>query len=148
MVDVRHPEEAFTALCTAVIQRYRCMTWRPTQPNVECSKASGTVPMMLNPSACHSRTAASFDSATALNCIAAYPAHEPMRAHTRPERARSPASAATMKLAVETCEPGPGRLGPMCAVPSTRPPSQATTVRPGGDTTHTSRACSDDHAGS
>jgi hypothetical protein len=34
---------------------------------------------------------------------------------------------ATMKLAVETCEPGPGRLGPIFADPSTQEPSQATT---------------------
>src|SRR5829696_5019949 len=53
-------------------RRYRCMTWRPTRPSAGCSKASGTVPMMRNPSACHSRTATALDSTTALNCIAAY----------------------------------------------------------------------------
>jgi hypothetical protein len=53
-----------------------------------------------------------------------------------------------MKLAVATGEPGPGRFGPLVAVPSTCDPSTATTVWPGGAATHTSRACSYDQSGS
>lgn len=64
------------------------------------------------------------------------------------EGARPRPRAATIKLAVATWDPRPGRLGPMCAVPSTRSPSKATTVAPGEATTHTSRACSEVHPGS
>lgn len=42
----------------------------------------------------------------------------------------------TMKLAVATCAPGPGRLGPILADPSTTLPSVATTVWPGGGSIH------------
>src|SRR5215217_2011770 len=107
--------------------------------------------MMRNPSDCQSRTATWFDSTTALNCIAAYPCSRAQLSAYSPSARPTlllRALLATMKLAVETCEPGPGRLGPIWAVPSTRVPLQATTVRPGGATTHTSRACSDDHPGS
>ena len=46
-----------------------------------------------------------------------------------------------MKDAVATWLPRAGRLGPAFADPSTEPPSStATTVRPGGDSTHSSRA--------
>lgn len=47
-----------------------------------------------------------------------------------------------MKLAVPTCAPGPGRLGPMCALPSTdlSASSTATIVQPGGCSSHISRA--------
>ena len=51
------------------------------------------------------------------------------------------ASSATMKLAVETCEPLPGRLGPILADPSRCVLSTATTVWPGGVSTHTFSAC-------
>ena len=53
-----------------------------------------------------------------------------------------------MKLAVDTCEPGPGRLVPIFAVPSTRSPSTATTVRPGAASTHMPYDCSAVIAGS
>ena len=53
-----------------------------------------------------------------------------------------------MKLAVDTCAPGPGRFGPILAVPRTRSPSTATTVNPGGDSTQRSCACSAVIAGS
>src|SRR5215211_8845924 len=91
--------------------------------------------MMRNPSTCQSPTATWFDSTTALNCIAAYPCSRAQESAYSPSARPTPrprALLATMKLAVETCEPGPGRFGPMCAVPSTRGPSEATTVRPGG----------------
>jgi hypothetical protein len=63
------------------------------------------------------------------------------------ERAPDPrprASAATMKLAVPTCEPRPGRLGPTFAVPRIRSPSTATTVCAGAGSTQTALACSSD----
>ena len=53
-----------------------------------------------------------------------------------------------MKLAVAMCDPGPALLGPILAVPSTRPASVATTVRPGGRSTQASLACSAVIAGS
>src|SRR3954451_23218485 len=53
-----------------------------------------------------------------------------------------------MKLAVATCDPGPGLFGPILAVPSTVPPSRATTVSPGGDSIHTPLASSAVHDGS
>src|SRR5258708_23868816 len=46
-----------------------------------------------------------------------------------------------MKLAVEMCDPGPGRLGPILAVPRIWSTSAATAVSPGGDGTQISRAC-------
>ena len=46
-----------------------------------------------------------------------------------------------MKLADATCDPGPGRLAYMFAVPITPPAlSVATTVRAGGLTIHIARA--------
>src|SRR5215213_344750 len=108
--------------------------------------------MMRNPSARQSRTATWFDSTTALNYIAAYACSRAQESAYSPSARPTPRPrallATTMKLAVETCEPGPGRLDPIFAVPSTREPSQATTVRPGGASTHTLWACSDDHPGS
>lgn len=54
-----------------------------------------------------------------------------------------------MKLAVATCDPGPGRFGPIFAVPRTAPSwSTATEVRPGGRSTHTSRNVSGGQSGS
>src|SRR5215213_4402489 len=107
--------------------------------------------MMRNPSACQSPTATWFDSTTALNCIAAYPCSRAQESAYSPSARPTPRPRvllATMKLAVETCEPRPGRLGPIFAVPSIQEPSQATTVRPGGAPTHTFWACSEDHPGS
>src|SRR3954468_9843546 len=92
-----------------------------------------------------------FAATTALNCIAAYPCSFAQESAYSPSARPTPrprAAAATMKLAVATCDPGPGRFGPIFAVPSTRDPSQATTVWPGGDSTHIRRACSDDQEGS
>lgn len=53
-----------------------------------------------------------------------------------------------MKLAVATCDPRPGRLGPIFAVPSTAAPSTETTVWAGGGSTQVRRASSDDQLGS
>ena len=48
-----------------------------------------------------------------------------------------------MKLAVDTCDPRPGRLGPDFAEPSTVPSaSTATNVRPGGCSIHHARPVS------
>ena len=46
-----------------------------------------------------------------------------------------------MKLAVETCDPGPGRFVAILAVPRMRSLSIATTVRPGGGSIQMSCAC-------
>ena len=92
-----------------------------------------------------------FVSTTALNCMARYPAEV---AHSRTYVASARPTprpwwaGSTMKLAVATCEPRPGRLGPILAEPSTVPsgpsvPSAtATTVRPGGGSIHHGRAVS------
>ena len=54
-----------------------------------------------------------------------------------------------MKLADATCEPGPGRLAYMLAVPSTVPSeSVATTVRPGGSIIHMLRPSASSISGS
>jgi hypothetical protein len=53
-----------------------------------------------------------------------------------------------MKLAVPTCEPRAGRLGPIFAVPTTAPSTSATTVCPGGFSSHSARASSEVIAGS
>ncbi len=41
------------------------------------------------------------------------------------------------------CDPRPGRLGPILAEPATRPPTSATTVRPGGGSNQAARPIAD-----
>jgi hypothetical protein len=65
--------------------------------------------------------------------------------HSAVPTPRPRAPAATMKLAVATCDPGPGRFGPILAVPRTRASSTATTVSPGGASTHKARAWPSGH---
>ena len=48
----------------------------------------------------------------------------------------------TMKEAVATWAPRPGRFGPILAEPTILPSSTATTVRPGGCSIHQGRASS------
>ncbi len=52
-----------------------------------------------------------------------------------------------MKLPVATCDPRPGRLGPILAEPTTLAPSTAATVRPGGWSIHHGRASSSERFG-
>ncbi len=60
------------------------------------------------------------------------------------------AAESTMKLALATCDPGPGRFGYMLALPRTVPSSStATVVRLSGDgDIHNERACSNVRSGS
>jgi hypothetical protein len=53
-----------------------------------------------------------------------------------------------MKLAVDPCDPGPARFGPILAVPRIRSPSTATTVSPGDTSTQVSCACAEVSEGS
>src|ERR1700733_11701176 len=124
----------------------------PTYPYLGWLNASGTLVSTSKPSDRQSATAGAFVSTTALNWIARNPS---WRAHSityspsarpvpRPERRGS-----TMKLADATCEPGPGRLAYMLAVPSTVPSeSVATTVRPGGSIIHMLRPSASSISGS
>ena len=67
-VPVRRPRRR-VALDALTYQSRRYMTCRPTRPFVLLSNASGTVARMSKPSDCHSRTATTFVSTTALNCM-------------------------------------------------------------------------------
>ena len=95
----------------------------------------------------HSRTAAVLVSTTALNCIARQPCsraqartHSPSARPTPRPRARS----ATMKDAVADVAAARGPVGAGFAEPRTVPSSPtATTVIPGGDSTHRSCAAAD-----
>ena len=89
------------------------MTCSPVRLPSGRRKASGTVPMTSNPSDRHSAVARTLVSTTALNWIERKPlsvAHRITRSPSARPIPRPARAGSTMKLALATWEPAPGRF--------------------------------------